>query len=83
MPFPSPVLLRTLTPEELPSLALDDFEYASLLRTISPEIYNAISELVLVADGIYTAETWIPYRGSSTSEWRAHRPPRPSSICDG
>ena len=53
MPFPTPVPLRTLTPEEQPSLALDDFEYASLLRAISPEIYNAISELVWVADGIY------------------------------
>ena len=53
MPFPTPVPLRTLTPEEQPSLALDDFEYASLLRAVSPEIYNAISELMWVADGIY------------------------------
>ena len=53
IPFPDPVPPRTLTPEEQPSLALDDFEYASLLSAISPEIYNAISELIWVADGIY------------------------------
>ena len=53
MPFPSPVPQRTLTPEEQPSLALDDFEYASLLRAVSPEIYNAISELMWVADGTH------------------------------
>ena len=53
MPFPSPVPQRTLTLAEQPSLALDDYEYASLLRTIPPEIYNAISELAWVADGIY------------------------------
>ena len=53
IPFPSPVAARTFTPDELLPMTLDDFEYASQLRIISPEIYDAISDLAWVTDGIY------------------------------
>ena len=53
IPFPSPAVVRTLTPDELLPMAIEDFEYASQLRIISPEIYDAISDLAWVTDGIY------------------------------
>ena len=53
IPFPSPAAGRTFTPDELLPMAIEDFEYASQLRIISPEIYDAISDLAWVSDGIY------------------------------
>ena len=75
IPFPSPAPARTFTPDELAPLSLVEFEYAAQLRIISPEIYDAVSELEWVADGIHDRDA-DPVQGlinlgveSPTSAW--------------
>lgn len=61
IPFSAPYQVRTPTPDERQWLGasqrqIDDFEDASLLRTLNPSVYDSIGELPWVADGIYRIE---------------------------